>query len=102
MHETPDLSLIVTVFAALLGMGWGYLIDPARHSTHWIAVACASATGFLMSYLVPDAVLAVPVLVLTLASVTALRDKRWRASLIRTECPPRTPPPLPPSASGSE
>ncbi len=101
MRETVDLAIIVAVYAAIIGTGWGLLIDPLRPATGWVATVSVVLTGFLIAGLAPDAVLSVPVLVMAFTVTSWARDKWWRASLIRNERPPRTPPPPPPSASAT-
>lgn len=102
MGDTANLTMIVTVYAALIGAGWGLLVDPIRPATWWVAVASVVLTGFLIAGLAPDAALAVPMLGIVFSLTSWARDKMWRASLIREPSePPRTPPPPPPSASAT-
>ncbi len=95
MWNTFDLTVVVTVYLALTGAGWGFLIDPLRPATRWVAVVSVVLTGFLTAYLAPDAVLSIPVLVIAFALASWIRDRRWRASLIREPAAPRTPSPPP-------
>lgn len=102
MADTPDLTIVVSLYAALVGLGWGFLVDPLRPATWWVAVVSVVLTGFLLAGLAPDAVCAVPVLTFAFGTTSWARDRRWRASLIREPAEPRTPPPPPASASATE
>lgn len=101
MHETVDLGVIVGVYAALTGIGWGALVDPLRPISYWIAALSVMLTGFLIAGLAPDAPLSTPLLVMTFCVTSWARERRWRRSLIRNEHPDRTPPPPPPSTSST-
>ncbi|MBB3157581.1 hypothetical protein FHS07_001265 [Microbacterium proteolyticum] len=101
MRETVDLAIIVAVYVAIIGTGWGLLIDPLRPATRWVAAVSVVLTGFLIAGLAPDAVLSVPVLITAFSATSWARERWWRAALIRNELPPRTPPPPLPSASAN-
>lgn len=101
MHDTPDISLIVGVYAVLIGTGWGILVDPLRPASYWIAAVSVALTGFLVAGLAPEAVVSAPLLVVAFTASAFARDRWWRRSLIARESPLRTPPPPPPSTSGS-
>ncbi len=101
MWETVDSAITVAVCVAIIGTGWGLLIDPVRPATWWVAVTSVVLTGLLVAGLAPDAVFSAPVLVMAFTITSWAREKVWRAGLIRNERPPRTPPPPPPSASAT-
>lgn len=101
MWDTANPVIIVTIYAALIGGGWGLLVDPIRPATWWVTVASVILTGFLIAGLAPDAAFATPMLVIAFSLTSWARDKMWCASLIRESSEPRTPPPPPPSASAS-
>lgn len=102
MWDTANPVITVTIYAALIGGGWGLLVDPIRPATRWVAVASVVLTGFLIAGLAPDAALSVPTLAIVFSLTSWARDKMWRASLIREPTEPRTPPPPPASASATE
>lgn len=101
MHETVEPTVIVGVYAALIGIGWGALVDPLRPASWWIAVLSVVLTGLLIAGLAPDAAPWVPLIGLSFSSTAWGRDRLWRRSLIRQQHPVRTPPPPPPSASAT-
>lgn len=102
MQNTVDISLIICIYAVVIGAGWGTLVDPLRPASSWVAGGGAVLTGFLITGLAPAAVMSAPLLVLAFSVATFVRDRRWRRGLIPRESSPRTPPPPAPSTSASE
>ncbi len=102
MQDSASTAIVVGVYLSLMGIGWGVLVDPIRPLTYWISAVSVCLTGFLIAGLASDAAPTIPLLVVFFALTASLRERSWRASLIREERPTRTPPPPPPSASATE
>lgn len=101
MHDPSFIAAIVGVYLALTGTGLGLLADPLRPFTYGVAAVSVALTGFLVAGLAPDAAPTVPLLVVSFTLTAYVRDRIWRAGLIRRAAEPRTPPPPPPSASAT-
>jgi hypothetical protein len=101
VQNSVDLSLVVGVYAVVIGASWGILVDPLRPASYGVAAASVALTGFLIAGLAPAAVASAPVLVVAFSATAFVRDRWWHRNLLRKEQTPRTPPPPPPSASAT-
>lgn len=98
---SADTPLMVGILVMVIGVSLGFLVDPARPVTYWVAAVSVALTGLLVVALAPTAVLSTALLTVGFAFTTHVRDRRWPASLIPQQHEPRTPPPPPPSTSAN-